>query len=39
MVESELSISDDLMNTRFKDKLERSYKVSCLVSAYFIVPS
>ncbi|KAF2598112.1 hypothetical protein F2Q68_00011775 [Brassica cretica] len=26
VVESELSISDDLMNTRFKDKLERSYK-------------
>ncbi|KAG7559130.1 High mobility group box domain superfamily [Arabidopsis thaliana x Arabidopsis arenosa] len=26
VVESELSISDDLMNTKFKDKLERSYK-------------
>ncbi|KAG2301470.1 hypothetical protein Bca4012_059731 [Brassica carinata] len=26
VVESELAISDDLMNTRFKDKLERSYK-------------
>ncbi|KAL1200842.1 FACT complex subunit SSRP1 [Cardamine amara subsp. amara] len=26
VIESELSISDDLMNTKFKDKLERSYK-------------
>jgi structure-specific recognition protein 1 len=26
VVESELSISDELMNTKFKDKLERSYK-------------
>uniref|UniRef100_A0A1J3JK75 FACT complex subunit SSRP1 n=1 Tax=Noccaea caerulescens TaxID=107243 RepID=A0A1J3JK75_NOCCA len=26
VVESELSISEDLMNTRFKDKLQRSYK-------------
>ncbi|XP_010502944.1 PREDICTED: FACT complex subunit SSRP1 [Camelina sativa] len=26
VVESELSISNDLMNTKFKDKLERSYK-------------
>ncbi|CAN8266030.1 unnamed protein product [Cochlearia groenlandica] len=26
VVENELSISEDLMNTKFKDKLERSYK-------------
>ena len=27
MVESTLSISDELLNTKYKDKLEPSYKV------------
>lgn len=31
VVQSELSISDDLLNTKYKDKLEPSYKVISLL--------